>query len=856
MPTKNGRIGAIAIFTMFLLVAVANISFPVPAETESRDTVSKVVLSELFTKSTCGACQSADGAMDRLADDPNFFSSRISIIEWHMQDTYTNSHHSVRMSYYGGIPSIPRGVFDGLIWKNGGSPMGANSSLNDNMFKTAINSRPATTQVKIDVVRSLTPSGDIGTYNITVSALDTVLNNSLHLRVVLVEDGNNTVGDTKFRYTAKETLNDVPITLQSSGDKVYLNDTFTNTCDKYKIALVVFVQDDSTREVLQSTTSLFPGNNRPQLVVDDLDFSMEEDTTDSHMDLNTIWEDIEGEDLSFSVISLAETSKFFFMKTPDDTVTFTPNENWNGEETFRVIADDTYSKNQKSSKAFTVTVTPTNDPPHVANPISPFSMMEGAVKTHIDLNDVFDDIDGDVLSFTVTGDDALNVTISQNDGAVIIAAPDGVHSIDETLTFTASDGILEVTNDVKITVKHVNHAPEIVTPLEDITMDEDTVDETIDLDDVFYDLDDVDTLVFECSGNNYIDVVIDPVEHDVTLAPQENWHGEEYLTFSVTDNIVDPITDEILVTVNSVNDAPVVVKELEDIIFDEDSVFEIEEPLGEIFFDADLDVLSFNALEVENLDVVIDEDGLVTIKAAANWFGDATLTFTASDGMETIQYAIPLTVSSVNDPIEVISSSPSDTRVVIDEGSTITFGIEVLDPDGDEVYYTWYINGKAQKTEVNTLGYTADFLSAGSYTVTVTCNDGYTEVEREWELKVTNINRKPVVDILSPTADDDIKANRPIELKANISDMDESDTLMITWIVDSQDIEDSNNDTITISLKGGVHKIKVIVSDGKETVTDEVTVKVKKKDKDVPGFEAMLLVISLGVGLVMFRRRQ
>ena len=335
MVTKK-PLGVLLICVLFLISTFA--SMPVPANdepvTDSRagapELVDKVVLCELFTKSTCGACQSADGAMDRLSDNTEYFPDRVAIIEWHVGpggtggDAYTTPVHDQRKAYYGGIPSIPQAAFDGVLWHAGGTIIGANDTYNDREYKERIDLRPNETEVKIEVKKSLTAAGDSGTYNITVSALDTVLNTSLHLRVLLVEDGNETVKNAKFRYTPKEMLDDVPITLQNAGDKVYLNNTFTNQYDMWKISLVVFVQDDTTKEVLQAQTSLFPGNLGPQLNVPSLDFNMLEDTVDDHLDLDEVFFDPQGEAMSFQVQSISATSHMQYSKDKDNVVTFTP----------------------------------------------------------------------------------------------------------------------------------------------------------------------------------------------------------------------------------------------------------------------------------------------------------------------------------------------------------------------------------------------------------------------------------------------------------------------------------------------------------------------------------------------------
>jgi hypothetical protein len=105
------------------------------------------------------------------------------------------------------------------------------------------------------------------------------------------------------------------------------------------------------------------------------------------------------------------------------------------------------------------------------------------------------------------------------------------------------------------TTKLGPHGPQINSTLDDIIIDEDTVDSTtINLLRMFKDINN-DPLNFRCDGNNSIEVIIFPNNGSVILLPEKNWHGKEILTFWASDGVFN-CSYNINITVRSINDPP------------------------------------------------------------------------------------------------------------------------------------------------------------------------------------------------------------------------------------------------------------------------------------------------------------
>lgn len=98
--------------------------------------------------------------------------------------------------------------------------------------------------------------------------------------------------------------------------------------------------------------------------------------------------------------------------------------------------------------------------PEINNSVADFAIVEDTYDdTSINLKDWFIDINDDALTFRSEGEDHLEVEIFQGNGTVTLLPEENWNGL-ETLTFYASDGVIEVNDQVNITVTAVNDPPE------------------------------------------------------------------------------------------------------------------------------------------------------------------------------------------------------------------------------------------------------------------------------------------------------------------------------------------------------------------------------------------------------------
>jgi hypothetical protein len=190
--------------------------------------------------------------------------------------------------------------------------------------------------------------------------------------------------------------------------------------------------------------------------------------------------------------------------------------------------------------------------------------------------------------------------------------------------------------------------------------------------------------------------------------------------------------------------------------------------------------------------------------------GDHKVIITASDGKETVQEEVIVSVQNVNrapklDPI---------TDIVLKEGDRITIKPIADDPDGDRLTL-----GLWQTKEGD----------AGKYRITLTASDGILEDSTSFHIVVESLNKAPVIEL----AEDTIEAEEGdiIHIDATITDP-ENDEMTVTykgWMT---------TDTYTTDYEdAGTHQVIITATDGINTATEEVTIIVSNVNRP-PTFES------------------
>ncbi|MEA5275227.1 tandem-95 repeat protein, partial [Vibrio parahaemolyticus] len=509
---------------------------------------------------------------------------------------------------------------------------------------------------------------------------------------------------------------------------------------------------------------------------------------------------------------------------PDGSVTYTPNDNYHGADSFTYIVT---SGGVSESTTVNVDVTPVNDAPVAKDDIA--TTQEDTVVT-IDVLPNDSDVDGDKLSIESASVPKEQGTVEVVDGKLVFTPAENFNG-DAEITYTVTDGQLTDEAKVTVTVNPVDDAPTIkVDAVESITEDAvntDTVVASLTVRDTDTPEDQL-TVSLENNSNGYFVLVGNEVK--LTQAGVDAVNNDELnlkdltISASVSDGVNPTANDSDSLVVNRVNDAPTVENAIADQELSEDfATYTID--LNDAFKDSD-SALNFSVSGNSNVLVSI-ENGIATITPTADWNGSETLTFTATDPSgESVSQTVNFTVAPVADIV-------ADKATVVEDTPTI---IKVLGNDTfegtDKVVSLDTNNGPANGTvSVNPDGsvtYTPNdnYHGADSFTYIVT--SGGVSESTTVNVDVTPVNDVPVAKDDTATTQEDTAVT--IDVLPNDTDID-GDTLRI----DSASVPSDQGTVEIVDGKlvftpaenfNGNAEITYTVTDGQLTDEAKVTVTV------------------------------
>ncbi|EHK2874424.1 tandem-95 repeat protein, partial [Vibrio parahaemolyticus] len=354
---------------------------------------------------------------------------------------------------------------------------------------------------------------------------------------------------------------------------------------------------------------------------------------------------------------------------PDGSVTYTPNDNYHGTDSFTYIVT---SGGVSESTTVNVDVTPVNDAP-VAKDDTAVTDEDTPVTIDVLPNDT--DVDGDKLSIESASVPKEQGTVEVVNGKLVFTPAENFHG-DAEITYTVSDGALTDQATVKVTVNAVNDTPVVESNIADQALAEDFTPYTIDLNTAFSDVDNVDgELTFSVSGNSNIQVAI--VNGIATITPTADWNGSEILTFIATDPSGESVSQTVNFTVTPVAD---IVADKARVVEDTPTIIKV---LGNDTFEDDDKVVSLDTNNgPANGTVSVNPDGSVTYTPNDNYHGTDSFTYIVTSGGVSESTTVNVDVTPVND-----APVAKDDTAVTDEDTPVT--IDVLpndtDVDGDKL---------------------------------------------------------------------------------------------------------------------------------------------------------------------------
>ncbi|EII5678461.1 tandem-95 repeat protein, partial [Vibrio parahaemolyticus] len=467
----------------------------------------------------------------------------------------------------------------------------------------------------------------------------------------------------------------------------------------------------------------------------------------------------------------------------DGTVTYTPDENYVGKDTFTYVVT---SGGVSESTTVEVNVTPVSDAPVAKDDIAT-TQEDTAVTIDVLPNDT--DADGDKLSIESASVPKEQGTVEVVDGKLVFTPAENFNG-DAEITYTVTDGALTDQATVKVTVNAVNDTPVVESNIADQTLAEDFTPYTIDLNIAFSDVDNVDgELTFSVSGNSNIQVAI--VNDIATITPTADWNGSETLTFTATvpsgesvsqtvNFTVAPVADIVADKATVVEDTPTIIKVLDNDTFEStDKVVSLDAENGP-----------------KNGTVIVNNDGTVTYTPNDNYVGEDTFTYIVTSGGVSESTTVSVDVTPEND-----APVAKDDTAITDEDTPVT--IDVLpndtDVDGDKLSVESASVPKEQGTvEVvnGKLVFTPAENFNGDAEITYTVTDGELTDAAKVTVTVNPVNDAPTIKVDA--------------VESITEDAVSTDTVVATLTVRDTD---TSADQLTVSLENNSNGYFVLVGD-------------------------------------------
>ncbi|MFL6200116.1 MAG: Ig-like domain-containing protein [Thermoanaerobaculia bacterium] len=488
---------------------------------------------------------------------------------------------------------------------------------------------------------------------------------------------------------------------------------------------------------------------------------------DTPITINVLANDTDVEGDTLTVTSVTQPAKGTAVVNANNTITYTPNLNTNGSDSFNY----TISDGQGGSDTATVfmSVSTVNDPP-VAVADSATVAEEGTVTIAVAANDT--DPENSTLTVTAVTQGAHG-TVTLLTGNQVRYQPVANYAGPDTFTYTIRDpGNLTSVGTVTVTVTPVNDPP--VANADTAATDEDTpVAISVLANDTDVDGDTLTVPAVTQSANGSVTTN----GTTVTFTPAANFHGTAgAFTYTVRDAGGVERTASVTVTVASVNDPPVA--NADSITLQEDSGIAFQPMANDT--DVDGDTLTIVAVTQGANGTAGISGAWVSFSPAANFHGGTSFTYTIRDtgGAESTAY-VNVSVTSVNDP----PMAGPDTAAT-NKNTPVTVSVLANDADIDGAALSVSAVTQGSNGAVTTNGITvtytpaAGFTGSDSFTYNVSDGLGGTATGLV-SVAVANVNDAPVANPDSGSTREGVPVIIPV--LANDTDAD-GGTLTVTAV--------------------------------------------------------------------------
>jgi VCBS repeat-containing protein len=562
------------------------------------------------------------------------------------------------------------------------------------------------------------------------------------------------------------------VTVNANGTYTYTPNANYNGTDSF-----TGVASDGSLNSTPATVSVTVNavNDAPIVATLLADQSSAEDTAVSFTLPAGSFTDVDNATLTYTTSPLPSWLSF---NAATRAFTGTPPANFNGSLDITVTASDGQSS---ASDTFTLTITPVNDAPVLAN-----STASGNEDTVITGTVVATDVDSTTLTYSV-GTGPANGTLTLNADGSYVYTPFENYNGSDSFTVIVSDGSLSsAAATVNVTVNAVNDVVTLNRPLVDQSVAEDTA------------------VNFTLPGNSFADadgtgityttsalpswLTFNAATRAFTGTPPTNFNGSLDITVTASDG-QSSASDTFTLTITPVNDAPVLANSTAS--GNEDTAI-----TGSVVAtDVDSTTLTYSVgTGPANGTVVVNANGTYTYSPSANYNGTDSFTIIASDGsLNSAAATVNVTVNALNDAVTLANALADQTSA---EDAAINFTLPAnsfADVDGTTPILTATLaSGDPLPSWLSFNAATRTFAGQppanfnGQIDVRVTASDGQTSANDVFQINITPVNDAP--SITNPISDqsspEDVAVNFTIPT-GSFGDIDNSNLTLTARLSDN-----------------------------------------------------------------------
>ncbi|MDA0145489.1 tandem-95 repeat protein, partial [Vibrio sp. RW] len=472
-------------------------------------------------------------------------------------------------------------------------------------------------------------------------------------------------------------------TLTDNGDNTFTFEPTENFSGE--VNLTFDISDGQASASSTATVDVEIVNEGPE-VSGPIEAAVDEDgsITITQEDLLANATDIDGDNLQAANLATNDPNAVI-TENSDGSFTITPSADFFGEIEFTYDVTDAI---ETVAADLNLTVNPINDAPDV--PDMSFTTEDGQAITitEAELLAQATDVEGDELSVVnvTSANDTVEVT-DNGDGTYTLTPEQGFFG-NVDLAFDVSDGIDVVAANIDLKVEFVNDAPEATPMVADVDEDGSILVTQEMLLENASDQDGDELFASALETNDPNASIVDNGDGTYTVTPSENFNGDIAFTYEVNDGELSTSNDMTL-TVNPVNDIPIVAPGLYHIEEDGSILFTQEDLLsGAIDIDGDdLSVTSINYSGDEGT-VTDNGDGTFSFVPEEHFSGDLQFSFTVTDGTTEVEQDLNVHIEAVADAPDLVITdgdgvNVDDQAILVEPGGIVELNIAAALVDQD-----------------------------------------------------------------------------------------------------------------------------------------------------------------------------